>query len=155
MKEVPYRFLMVDGLKKAEQKPFRSLFGKIPIFDLTKERLEKIDPADQETIQQLVQQTPQGFEQLLEALDQNNDPKARTYIRNLYEHTMTFLDYWLQRSEWLPLNINAIESAFSRIANRIKPWANAGATEGFSSGSCLPSPKYFVPSLGISSSNST
>jgi hypothetical protein len=146
--------MYADGLKKAAQQPFRSLFGQIPIFDLTKERLEKIDPADQETIQQLVQQTRQGFEQLLEALDQNKFPKTRTYIRNIYTHTMTFLDYWLQSSEWLLLNINAIESTFSRIANRIKRMGKRWSDRGFSSGSCLTWQKYFVPSFGISFGNS-
>jgi hypothetical protein len=39
-----------DGLKKAEQEPFKALFGQIPAFSLTKERLEQIDPADYQTI---------------------------------------------------------------------------------------------------------
>jgi hypothetical protein len=143
-----FPFLMyADGLKKAAQQPFRSLFGQIPIFDLTKERLEKIDPADQETIQQLVQQTRQGFEQLLEALDQDKYPKARTYIRNFYAHTMTFLDYWLQNSEWLPLNINAIESAFSRIANRIKRMGKRWSDRGLLQWLMLAMVKVFRPEL--------
>jgi hypothetical protein len=143
-----FPFLMyADGLKKTAQKPFQSLFGQIPIFDLTKERLEKIDPTDQETIQQLVQQTRQGFEQLLEALDQNKYPKARTYIRNLYAHTMTFLDYWLQSSEWLPLNINAIESAFSRIANRIKRMGKRWSDRGLFQWLMLALAKVFRPEL--------
>ena len=122
--------LYQEGLKKGEQQPFKALFGEIPIFDLTKERLEKIDPADYQTIQELVQNTRKGFEQLLEALDSAKYPKARTYLSNLYQHTMTFLDYWLQTRQWLPLNTNAIESAFSRITNRIKQigkrWSDKG-----------------------------
>jgi len=122
--------LYAEGLKKAEQEPFRSLFGAIPVFDLTKERLEAIDPADSQTIQELVENTRKGFESLLEALDQNKYPKAKAYLKNLYQHTMTFLDFWLSTREWFPLNINAIESAFSRIANRIKRigkrWSDGG-----------------------------
>jgi len=122
--------IYADGFKEAGQQPFKSLFGKIPVFDLTKEQLEKIDPANHETIQQLIQQTIQGFEKLLKVLDPEKYPKARIYLSNLYQHTMTFLDYWLQSSKWLPLNINAIESAFSRIANRIrnmgKRWSDQG-----------------------------
>lgn len=126
-----FPFLMyADGLKKAAQQPFRSLFGQIPVFDLTKQRLENIHPADRETIQQLVQQTRQGFEQLLKALAVEKYPKARTYIAHLYEHTMTFLEYWLESSQWLPLNINAIESAFSRIANRIKNLGKRWSDQG-------------------------
>jgi transposase-like protein len=143
-----FPFIMYsDGLKKAEQQPFQSLFGHIPVFDLTKERLEKIDPADQETIQQLVQQTQQGFEQLLEALDQDKYPKAKTYIRNLYQHTMTFLDYWLQSSAWLPLKINAIESAFSRIANRIKNMGKRWSDRGLLQWLMLALAKVFRPEL--------
>jgi len=143
-----FPFIMYsDGLKKDEQQPFQSLFGQIPVFDLTKERLEKIDPADQETIQQLVQQTQQGFEKLLEALDKDKYPKARTYIRNLYQHTMTFLDYWLQSSTWLPLNINAIESAFSRIANRIKNMGKRWSDRGLLEWLMLALAKIFRPEL--------
>jgi hypothetical protein len=40
------------------------------------------------------------------------------------------LDYWLQNKQWIPLNTNVIESAFSRITNRIKRigrrWSNRG-----------------------------
>jgi hypothetical protein len=61
--------------------------------------LEKIDPADYQTIQVLVQNTQKGFEQLLEALDQKKYPKAKAYITNLYHHTMTFLKYWLQTKQ--------------------------------------------------------
>ncbi len=143
-----FPFLMyADGLKKAEQQPFKSLFGQIPIFDLTKARLEKIDPTDQKTIQQLVQQTRYGFEQLLEALNQDQYPIARAYIRNLYKHTMTFLDYWLQNTKWLPLNINAIESAFSRIANRIKRMGKRWSDRGLLEWLMLALAKVFRPEL--------
>jgi hypothetical protein len=70
--------LYQEGLKKAEQKTFKALFGEIPVFDLTKERLEKIYPADYQTIQEVVQNTQKGFEQLLEALDFAKYPKAKT-----------------------------------------------------------------------------
>ena len=143
-----FPFLMyADGLKKAEQQPFKSLFGQIPVFDLTKERLEKIYPADQETIQQLGQQTRQGFEQLLEALDPNKYPKARTYLSNLYQHTKTFLDYWVQNKQWIPLNTNAIESAFSRITNRIKRIGRRWSDRGLLHWLMLALRKVFKPEL--------
>jgi transposase-like protein len=70
--------------------------------------------------QELVQQTRLGFAQLLEALNPDKYPKVRMYLQNLYQHTMIFLDYWVQNKQWIPLNTNAIESAVSRITNRIK-----------------------------------
>jgi len=143
-----FPFLMyADGLKKAEQQPFKSLFGEIPIFDLTRDRLEKIDPADYQTIQELFQQTRQGFAQLLESLDQHRYPKARTYLQNLYQHTMTFLDYWLQNKQWIPLNTNAIESAFSRITNRIKRIGKRWSDRGLLRWLMLALKKIFKPEL--------
>jgi transposase-like protein len=125
--------LYADKIKKAEQEPFRSLFDRILIFSLSQEQLEKIDPDDFQKIRDLVENTRQGFEQLFEVLDQNKYPKARTYLKNLYRHTMTFLDYWMKNQSWIPLNINAIESAFSRITNRIKHvgkrWSDQGLLE--------------------------
>lgn len=51
-----------DGLKKAEQGPFTELFGQIPAFSLTRERLEQIAPAEYQTIRQLTHTTRKGFE---------------------------------------------------------------------------------------------
>jgi len=139
--------LYAEGLKKTEQKPFRSMFDEIPLFEITKKRLEKIDPADKHTIQELAQKTKEGFEQLLNALDVRKYPRAKTYLQNLYQHTMTFLDYWLQTGEWLPLNINAIESAFSRIANRIKRIGKRWSDQGLLAWLMLAFRKIFKPEL--------
>jgi len=84
------------------------LFGQIPAFSLTKDRLEQIDPADYQTTDELAQNTRKGFEQLVAALDSKKYPTAKTYLTNLYQHTMTFLDYWLKTKQWLPLNTNAL-----------------------------------------------
>lgn len=139
--------LYAEGLKKAEQEPFRSLFAKIPIFYLSKDRLEEIDPADIQTIHDKVENTRKGFEDLLETLDQDKYPKARAYIENLYRHTMTFLDYWMETQHWLPLNINAIESAFSRIANRIKNIGKRWSDQGLLAWLMLAFRKVFKPEL--------
>jgi len=136
-----------DGLKKIQQEPFKILFGQIPVFSLTQERLEQIDPADHPTIQTLAQQTRQGFEQLLQALDSQKYPTAKTYLSNLYQHTMTFLDYWLQTKQWLPLNINALESAFSRITNRIKKIGKRWSDRGLLRWLMLALRKIFKPEL--------
>ena len=139
--------LYADGLKKAEQQPFKSLFGQIPIFDLTKERLERIDPADKQTIDELAHKTRQGFEQLLNVLDAQKYPKAKAYLTNLYHHTMTFLDYWLHTKQWVPLNTNAIETAFSRITNRIKNMGRRWSDQGLLRWLMLALKKIFQPEL--------
>ncbi|MGQ9615577.1 MAG: hypothetical protein ACUVWJ_04155 [Spirochaetota bacterium] len=72
--------LYAEGLKKAEQKPFSSLFDEIPLFEMTKKRLDKIDPADKKTVQELAQKTKEGFEQLLNALDVRKYPRDKTYL---------------------------------------------------------------------------
>ena len=70
----------------------------------------------------------QGFEQLLKALEPY--PKARAYIENLVKPVTTFLGWWLQKGEALPLTTNAIESHFSQICNRVKRigrrWSDRG-----------------------------
>ena len=139
--------LYADGIKKAEQEPLRSLFAKIPIFYLSKAQLEQIDPADIEMIHDKVENTRKGFEDLLEALDPDKYPKSRTYIANLSRRTMTFLDYWLETQHWLPLNINAIESAFSRVANRIKNIGRRWSDQGLLAWLMLALRKIFTPEL--------
>ena len=139
--------LYADKIKQAEQEPFRSLFDKISVFSLTQGRLEEVDPDDIQTIRDLAENTCKGFEQLLEVLDQNKYPKARTYLNNLYCHTMTFLNYWLTTQHWIPLNINAIESAFSRIANRIKNVGKRWSDQGLLAWLMLALRKIFKPEL--------
>jgi hypothetical protein len=58
---------------------------------------------------------------------------------------MTFLHYWLQHGEWLPLNINAKESAFSRIANRIKGIGKRWSDQGLLAWLMLAFRKIFKP----------
>ena len=139
--------LYADKIKKAEQEPFRSLFDKISVFSLTQERLEEIAPDDIQTIRALAENTRKGFEQLLEAMDQNKYPKARTYLKNLYRHTMTFLGYWMKTQHWIPLNINAIESAFSRITNRIKKVGKRWSDKGLLAWLMLAFRKIYKPEL--------
>ena len=49
---------------------------------------------------------------------------------NLIQPVSTFLSWWLNKNEAIPLNTNAIESAFSQVNNRIKRigrrWSDKG-----------------------------
>lgn len=128
-REFPY-LLYADGFKKAEQQRLVDKLQTVPVMTLTQKDIEKLRPEDRPVVQQLVEKTQQGFEQLLQALDPQHYPRTRTYIENLMEPITTFLKHWLENGEVIPLTTNAIESAFSQVNNRIKRvgrrWSEAG-----------------------------
>ena len=119
----------------------------IPAFGLTDTRLEHIDSQDYSQVQKLVQQTRQGFERLLQTLTVKKYPKAYTYLKNLYQHTMTFFDYFLEKKKWIPLTTNAIESAFSRVTNRVKHMGKRWSDQGLLHWLMLALRKIFKPKL--------
>jgi hypothetical protein len=128
-RDFPY-LLYADGFKKAEQKPLIEKLRSIPVMNVTQAELEKLRPQDRPLVEQIVEKTQQGFEQLLVALDPQHYPKTRTYIENLVKPVTTFLNWWLEKGELIPFTTNAIENAFSRVSNRIKRvgrrWSEAG-----------------------------
>jgi len=125
--DFPY-ILYTEGLKKPDQKPFVDQLKAIAAMSMNKEKLENLQPKDRAHVRQLAQQTEQGFDELLKALELY--PKARAYIEGLAKPVTTFLRWWLQTGEALPLTTNAIESHFSRICNRVKRigrrWSDRG-----------------------------
>ena len=128
-RDFPY-LLYADGFKKAEQQSLVEKLQAIPVMTLTQADIEKLLPEDRPFVEQMVEKTQQGFEQLLQALDPQRYPRTRTYIKNLMGPVTTFLKHWLQSGEVIPLTTNAIENAFSRVNNRIKRvgrrWSEAG-----------------------------
>jgi len=128
-RDFPY-LLYADGIKKRKQAPFVEKLESLPALQLTKHQRESLRPEDRPFLEQIVRKTKQGFTQLVEALDPNKYPKARVYIQNLMKPVTTFLSWWLEKGEVIPLNTNAIESAFSQVCNRIKRvgrrWSDLG-----------------------------
>jgi hypothetical protein len=128
-RDFPY-LLYADGFKKAEQQSLVEKLQAVPVMTLTQADIEKLLPEDRPFVEQMVEKTQQGFEQLLQALDPQRYPRTRTYIENLMGPVTTFLKHWLQSGEVIPLTTNAIENAFSRVNNRIKRvgrrWSEAG-----------------------------
>jgi hypothetical protein len=118
-REFPY-LLYADGAKKVKQAPFLDQLQSIPIMNLSKSQMERLRPEDRPLVEQISKQTQQGFQALLEALSPEKYPRARAYIENLIQPVTTFLSWWLKKGEIIPLNTNAIESAFSHVCNRIK-----------------------------------
>jgi hypothetical protein len=125
--DFPY-ILYTDGLKKPDQKPFIDQLKAIAAMGMNKAQLENLKPQDRAHVRRLAHQTEQGFDELLKALEPY--PKARAYIENLVKPVTTFLRWWLQKGETLPLTTNAIESHFSQICNRVKRigrrWSDRG-----------------------------
>jgi len=128
-RDFPY-LLYADGFKKAKQQPLIDKLQSIPVMTLTQADVEKLRPEDRPLVEQMVQKTQHGFEQLLAALDAKRYPHTRVYVENLMEPVMTFLRRWLANGEVIPLTTNAIENAFSQVNNRIKRvgrrWSEAG-----------------------------
>lgn len=112
----PY-LLYADGAKKANQAPFLDQLQSIPIMNLSKPQMERLRPEDRPLV---VKQTQQGFQTLLDALSPQKYPRVRAYIENLIQPVTTFLSWWLKKGKIIPLNTNAIGSAFSHVCNRIK-----------------------------------
>ncbi len=139
--------LYADGAKKPEQRPLIEKLKSIPAMHLTKLQLEQLRPEDRPFFEQIAHKTQQGFQDLLNALDPQKYPKARTYIQNLIEPVTTFLTWWLNKGEVIPLNTNAIESAFSQVCNRIKKVGRRWSEQGLLNWLKVAFYKIFKPEL--------
>jgi hypothetical protein len=137
--------LYADDLKKADQKPLVDQLHAIAAMAMTKAQLEKLRPQDRPRVKQLAEQTQQGFEQLLKALEPY--PRARTYIENLVKPVTTFFGWWLHHGEALPLTTNAIESSFSQICNRVKRIGRRWSDRGLLNWLTVSFYKIFKPEL--------
>jgi hypothetical protein len=142
--DFPY-LLYMDGLKRPDQKRFVDQLNAIAAMRMRQTELESLQPQDRRHVQQLAEQTQQGFAQLLKALEPY--PKARTYIENLVKPVSTFLTWWLQKKEALPLTTNAIESHFSQICNRVKRIGRRWSERGLLNWLTVSFYKIFKPEL--------
>ena len=139
--------LFQDGLKKQEQAPFRKLLEEIPLFWLSQEVLEKVLPPEKEVIVELVEEIKKGFQKLIDALDPERYPKARTYLINFSQNVLLVFDCWLEGKGWIPLTTNAIESAFSRIVNRVKRIGRRWSEQGLINWLLIALRKIYQPRL--------
>ena len=139
--------LYQDGAKKEEQEPFHALMKEILLFSLRKDLLEKVLPPEKEIVVELVEDIKQGFDNLIKALDPQKYPKARTYIENFASNALLVFDYWLEGKGWIPMTTNAIESAFSRIVNRVKHVGRRWSDEGLLNWLMIAFRKIYKPAL--------
>jgi hypothetical protein len=56
-------------------------------------------------------------------------------------------DYWLEGKGWIPMTTNAIESAFSRIVNRVKHVGRRWSDEGLINWLMIAFRKIYKPAL--------
>jgi len=145
-RDFPY-ILYADGIKKAQQQPLTEKLASLPAMGLTQSQMEQLRPEDRPRVEQIVQQTEQGFQELLNALDPQKYPHARVYIQNLMQPVVTFLSWWLRKGELIPLNTNAIESAFSQVCNRIKRVGRRWSEKGLLNWLTITFYKIFKPEL--------
>jgi transposase-like protein len=139
--------LYQDGLKKPEQQPFHGLLNEILLFSLTKELLEEVLPPEKELVVELVEEIKRGFKKLIDALDPEKYPKARAYMMNFYQNALVAFDFWLEGKGWIPLTTNAIESAFSRIVNRVKRIGRRWSERGLMNWLMIALRKIYKPEL--------
>ena len=145
-RDFPY-LLYADGFKKAEQTALLDKLQAIPVMNVTQTKLEALRAEDRAVVEQIVEKTQQGFEQLLQALDPQRYPHTRTYIENLIEPVTTFLHWWLEKGELIPFTTNAIENAFSRVNNRIKRVGRRWSEKGLLNWLKVTFYKIFKPEL--------
>lgn len=145
-REFPY-VLYADGIKKTEQILFTEKLASLPAMNLSKAQMEALRPEDRPRVEQIVKETERGFQELLKALDPGKYPHARVYIQNLIQPVMTFLSWWLKKGETIPLNTNAIESAFSQVCNRIKKVGRRWSQKGLLNWLKVTFYKIFKPDL--------
>ncbi len=145
-REFPY-VLYADGFKKAEQGLLVDKLKSVPAMTLTQGDMEKLRPEDRPVVEQMVEKTQQGFEQLLGVLDPQLYPRTRTYIEILMTLVTTFLQHWLDNGEVIPLTTNAIESAFSQVNNRIKRVGRRWSEQGLLNWLKVTFYKIFNPEL--------
>jgi hypothetical protein len=102
----------------------------IPALARTRAQLEHLRPEDRPAVEQMLAKTAQGVHGLLQALNPGRFPRPGALSQNLMEPVTTFLRWWLQPGEAIPLTTSAIESAFSQVSNRIKRVGKLWAEQG-------------------------
>jgi len=96
----------------------------------TKAEMEALSEKDRTKVRKALRKTKESFAELIDMLDPEHYPRARTYISNLAQSVVTFLEWWLKNGEWIPFTTNRIENHFSQVKNRIKRigrrWGDVG-----------------------------
>lgn len=93
----------------------------------------------------ICERTKQDFNDLIQILNQEHYPKTHAYLKNLSNNISLFLDWWLEKGEWIPCTSNLIENRFSQVKNRIKRIGRKWSDEGLVKWLLVVVKKLFAP----------
>lgn len=125
------QFLYQDGVKKAGQTEIYGLLHRVPVFTYTnKQNMETLKAGDTAAVQQQICASQKQLLELQQVLKDKGYHKTATYIANLSEPLVTFLNHWTATGEAAPSTSNIAENRFSLIKNRIarigRRWSEPG-----------------------------
>jgi hypothetical protein len=143
-RDFPY-ILYADDLKKPEQKPFVDFLKSIPVMQFSKAYMETLSDKDRPKIRTALRKTKESFADLIDMLNPEQYPHASSYISNLAQSVITFLEWWLKNGEWIPFTTNRIENHFSQMKNRIKRIGRRWSDEGLLKWCMVMVHKIFYP----------
>ncbi len=78
-----------------------------------------------------------------------NSKSRSSYLINFYQNALLVFDFWMEDKGWIPLTTNAIESAFSRIVNRVKRIGRRWSGQGFINWLMIALRKLYKPDLWV------
>ncbi|OAQ20609.1 ISH6 family transposase [Thermosulfurimonas dismutans] len=118
--------LYQDGFRGLENRDLVDLLSEIPLFRLkTKDR-----PGIREKVEGILEESRRLWEELLEVFDREVYPRAHSYLKRLGENLFIFLEYFLEKGEWIPNVSNMAENVIGRIKLRVrrigKRWSERG-----------------------------
>ena len=108
--------LYQDGYRGLENRELVDLLSEIPLFRL---RI-KNRPCVKEKVKALLEKSRRLWEELLGVFDREVYPRAHSYLKRLGENLFTFLEYFLERGEWIPNVSNMVENVIGRLKLRVK-----------------------------------
>jgi len=125
------QFLYQDGVKKAGQTEIFGLLHTVPVFTYAnKQKMETLKSEDCASVQQQITTSQKQLLELQQVLKDKGYHKTATYIANLSEPLLTFLNHWVATGQAAPATSNIAENRFSLIKNRIarigRRWSEPG-----------------------------
>ncbi len=110
------QFLYQDGVKKAGQTEIYVFLHTVPVFTYaTIQKLETLKSKDSTGVQHHITTSKKQLLELQQVLKDKGYHKTATYIANLSEPLLTFLNRWVDTGEADPATSNIAENRFSMI----------------------------------------
>ena len=118
--------LYQDGYRGFENRDLVDLLSEIPLFRLDIKNRAEV----RERVEEILKESRELWEEMLEIFDREVYPRAHRYLRRLGENVFTFLEYFLEKGEWIPNVSNMAENVIGRNKLRVrrirKRWSEGG-----------------------------